>query len=994
MRIVFDLQSCQSTSSRTRGIGRYSLAHVRAFIEKAPDHEVILVLNNGFSDTIELVQEEFFGILPRSNIQVFSALSGLFDMGPGNQWRHDASQELYQDFIRALKPDVFHVTSLFEGFSDAVTGIVNNHAGINSVTLYDLIPFQYSETYLVGEPLQNWYFRKMQALKSADILLAISESSRQEAIEIIGLPPERVVNISSAIGSHFTVSPCSVERKKELQTKFGLRDDYILYTGGIDSRKNIEGLITAYATLPIELRDRHQLAVVCNVDSASRSRLHSFAKSAGLPMGQLVLTGFVTEQELVDIYNMAKLFVFPSLHEGFGLPALEAMACGVPTLVSNTSSLPEVVGRKDVQFDPRDPRAISQSILETLTNPLRMTELREYGLQQARQFSWEKTAEVTLHAFETAVAEKKKQKPFFTGFTAPVPADLPQDGYPTPGPRPRLAFVSPLPPSESGISYYSAELLPELARYYDIDVVTPQTELSDRWIRGNFPCRTPAWFEKNASRYERVLYHFGNSSFHSHMFNLLERIPGTVVLHDFFLSGILYYQQASGAETDSYAQALLRSHGYEALQTFYREGQESTKRYPANLSVLLQAQGVIVHSEYSRTLAKEFYGPDVGSDWACIPLLRVPKPLLDNATAKQRLGMPTSSRITATFGFIAPTKLNIELIDAWVTAHENNPDAYLVFVGRNNPDIYGREVMDRIEQSPARNRIRITGFATTEDYDFWLAATDVAVQLRTSSRGETSAALYDCISAGKALIFNANGSGAELPESIACRLPDKFTQQELSQALSNLLTNTDEADLLSQAALAYRERLSPPTVARQYWQSIERFAFEHPLARQRQLLDRLRTLPDHATQSSSALVELACAATQNIDYAQLPVCYIDLTCLNNELTVELQASLARLLIELPKGWRVELVQQVAGHYQILCQLACRLLEIPESENIPLLTRTHDAWIHIESVVGETSVYSRLPHIELIQKDQLERLTPQALANWLLGLASIKAVAGN
>ena len=119
MRIVFDLQSCQSTSSRTRGIGRYSLAHVRALIEKAPDHEVILALNNGFSDTIELVQEEFFGILPPSNIKVFSALSGLFDMGPGNQWRHDASQELYQDFIRELKPDVFHVTSLFDGFSDA-----------------------------------------------------------------------------------------------------------------------------------------------------------------------------------------------------------------------------------------------------------------------------------------------------------------------------------------------------------------------------------------------------------------------------------------------------------------------------------------------------------------------------------------------------------------------------------------------------------------------------------------------------------------------------------------------------------------------------------------------------------------------------------------------------------------------------------------------------------------------------------------------------------
>jgi hypothetical protein len=226
---------------------------------------------------------------------------------------------------------------------------------------------------------------------------------------------------------------------------------------------------------------------------------------------------------------------------------------------------------------------------------------------------------------------------------------------------------------------------------------------------------------------------------------------------------------------------------------------------------------------------------------------------------------------------------------------------------------------------------------------------------------------------------------------IARRLPDKFTREELSHALSDLLNNAVEAEQFSQAALAYRERLSPSKVAQQYWQSIERFAFEHPLTRQRQLLNQLRTLPDHTAQPSSALVELACAATQNIDYAQLPFCYIDMTCLGDELTPELQASLARLLVELPKGWRVELVQLIDGNYQILCQLACRLLDIPESNNVPLLTRTRDAWIHVERVVAGTAVYARLPHIEVIQKNQLERLTPQALEKWLQGLASIVGI---
>nr|QDK64870.1 hypothetical protein pA62H2_p19 [Pseudomonas sp.] len=158
-------------------------------------------------------------------------------------------------------------------------------------------------------------------------------------------------------------------------------------------------------------------------------------------------------------------------------------------------------------------------------------------------------------------------------------------------------------------------------------------------------------------------------------------------------------------------------------------------------------------------------------------------------------------------------------------------------------------------------------------------------------------------------------------------------------------------------------------------------------------MNQLRTLPDHTAQPSSALVELACAVTQNIDYAQLPFCYIDMTCVGDELTFELQASLARLLIELPKGWRVELVQLIDGNYQVLCQLACRLLDMPESNNVPLLTRTHDAWIHVGEVVATTAAYARLPHIEMIQKDQLERLTPQALESWLQDLAPL-VVIGN
>jgi glycosyltransferase involved in cell wall biosynthesis len=800
MRIVFDMQACQSPGSRHRGIGRYSLAHVRAFITVAAGHEVILILNNAFSEAIDLVRQDFADILDPDNIRVFSAMSGLQDVTENNRWRHNASLALYQDFIRDLKPDVFHVCSLFEGYNDSVTGIVDNYGGINSVTLYDLIPYQYSESYLVDQNAQDWYARKMQSMKSADLVLAISASSREEGIELVGLEPDQVVNISSAIGDHFCVSPCNAERRTELQNKFGLHHDYIMYTGGVDSRKNIEGLIAAYALLPHVLRDGLHLAVVCNMDLSSRERLLALAKASGLAAHELVLTGFVTEDELVDLYNMAKLFVFPSLHEGFGLPALEAMACGIPTLVSNTSSLPEVVGRADMQFDPRDPYAISQAIIQTLDSPERMADLREYGLKQAKNFSWEHTAAVTLQAFEHAVAEKRREKLYFRD--ACVTTTSEREGRPAPGPRPRLAFVSPLPPCESAIADYAAELLPHLSRYYEIEVVTPQEQVSDRWVRGSFSRRTPEWFSHNAGLYDRVLYHFGDSDLHGHMFGLLEQVPGTVVLHDFSLSNVLRDRQAGNSKSNDYVLALYRSHGYKAVQAFK---QDAAQLYPANLPVLTQAMGVIVHSEHNRQLACEFYGQEVGKDWVCL--------------------------------------------------------------------------------------------------------------------------------------------------------------------------STDNESALPAATMALR-----------YWQAIESFALEHPLARQRQLLDRLRRLPGHGQQPLASHVELACAVTQNIGYGQFPSCYIDISGLPKVWSAALQATLKTLLLEPPQGWRVELVEQLDDGYQLACSKVCDLLDLPDFGDLPLLTGSRDAWIHINEVLAAPGVFAKLRRSGCIQLEELERLTPQALSHWLQGQA--------
>src|SRR5699024_10740651 len=145
----------------------------------------------------------------------------------------------------------------------------------------------------------------------------------------------------------------------------------------------------------------------------------------------------------------------PSWHEGFGLPALEAMACGAPVIGANTSSLPEVIGLNSALFDPLDVTAIATKITQALEDDAFRTMLREHSSQQAKHFSWDETAKRALAAWESL----KNSQPQLN------PTSL------SPGRKPKLAFVSPLPPERTGIADYSAELLPVLANYYDIEVV-------------------------------------------------------------------------------------------------------------------------------------------------------------------------------------------------------------------------------------------------------------------------------------------------------------------------------------------------------------------------------------------------------------------------------------------------------------------------------------------------------------------------------------------
>ncbi len=431
--------------------------------------------------------------------------------------------------------------------------------------------------------------------------------------------------------------------------------------------------------------------------------------------------------------------------------------------------------------------------------------------------------------------------------------------------RPKLAYVSPLPPARSGIADYSAALLPELSRHYEIEAIVAQEQVSDRWVTANLPVRSAAWFEQNADRFDRVLYHMGNSPFHEHMPGLIGQIPGTVVLHDFFISGMLRYLESRHPDGRPWTRALYASHGYQAVAEAFRsvEKTDVTLKYPCNLGLLMRARGVIVHSRHAKALSDAWYGPGLAETWAVIPLARTPgMTLAERAKARRELGLAEHDILVASFGIVAPTKLNHRTLDAWLASSlAANPACRLVFVGGGG-NTYASRIDERIRGLGPQGRVSITGWADEEEYRRYLAAADIAVQLRTDSRGETSAAALDCLSFGVPTIANAHGAMAELPRDAVWMLPDPFEDDELKAALQTLANDPRVRVRLSQRGLdSINATHAPAACADLYAEAIERNYAENP-ASAHTLIERLAELEGLAADEAS-LAALAAAIARN-----------------------------------------------------------------------------------------------------------------------------------
>ena len=312
--------------------------------------------------------------------------------------------DLWEHFLLPLRLKKFGV-DIFHGPASLIPFRKKNFQVV--VTIHDLVAFLFPDTI----PLK--YGRYMRyilrhAVRRADKIISVSHHTREDLIQILQVPPEKIAVIHEAPTPIFRPLDHLVARR-QLQARYGLEKKFIYHLGNIEPRKNLIVLLEAFELVCRQLRNEYVL-VLSGQPGWLTANLQHFLDKYSLK-DRIIFTGYVPRDDLPLFMNGAEMFVFPSLYEGFGLPVLEAMSCGTPVISSDRSSIPEIAGQAAILVDPHDPEAIAESILLLIHHPAEREKLRWAGLQQAARFTWKDAALKTLAVYQSLANPRSQPEP-------------------------------------------------------------------------------------------------------------------------------------------------------------------------------------------------------------------------------------------------------------------------------------------------------------------------------------------------------------------------------------------------------------------------------------------------------------------------------------------------------------------------------------------------------------------------------------------------------
>jgi glycosyltransferase involved in cell wall biosynthesis len=263
------------------------------------------------------------------------------------------------------------------------------------LTIHDLSFLLTPEFFSLRKNVWHKILNAKKIIASADVIIAISENTKRDIIKLTGVSEKKIRIIHDGIGSEMHPVGIADEKLIAIKNKYNLPDKFILYLGTIEPRKNISALISAFEQIADQPEMREFKLVIVGYDGWKNKEVYRAINYSKFK-NRLILIGYIENSEKIYFYNLCTIFCYPSFYEGFGLPILEAMACGAPVIASNLSSMPEVAGNAALLIDPADENTISQAIF-ALAGDKKLQELySSRGIERAKLFSWKKSAEKWL----------------------------------------------------------------------------------------------------------------------------------------------------------------------------------------------------------------------------------------------------------------------------------------------------------------------------------------------------------------------------------------------------------------------------------------------------------------------------------------------------------------------------------------------------------------------------------------------------------------------
>ncbi len=618
-------------------------------------------------------------------------------------------------------------------------------------TLYDIIPLANKEIYLDKWPadIQEDYLNRLEDMANfADLVLTISDFTKKDF--------EKHYPVKGMVKTVYLSSDFSI-MCPYLQGCSLSDDPYILYVGGFDPRKNMENALRAFAEFVKSWHPQRfdiQFKIVCAYQENEKNALLNLANQLNVA-SQINFTGFVDDQTLGRLFRNAHLFFFPSLYEGFGLPLLDAMACGVPVVASQTSSIPEVCRNLAIYFNPL--------CVEDMANKLRQAwDKREENLlpnmelaRHARQFHWRETCSKYLEAFNSfdknnnRISVKNTRK------------------Y-------RVAYLSPWPPLKNGIADYSYSLVKKLKNLCEIFVFYPEQEPSINFIEDSLgiPILPISSFLNYKDLFDVKIYHIGNNTVHVSIYELAWEIPGIVVIHDYNIHPFFHYLCVNNENWEKiYKEALCwyGKQGQSAWQKYQQTGEKpNVFDFALTEALAARSKAVIVHNRWT---AKQFNAAGLKNIFPSHHGAYI-RPSVSTERYIQicnNLGLNKDSFYIGVFGFINLHK-RIEPIIASISelVLEGYP-IILLIVGEINDTRINMENLTKKHKLSQKNFIH-TSYVDSEKFDEYMSICDIVINLRYPTLGESSGSLFRAFTFGIPSIVSNVNQFSELPDSIAWKV--------------------------------------------------------------------------------------------------------------------------------------------------------------------------------------------------------------------------------